>query len=164
MRPALLSLFAVVGAACGTATMDAADAAPGGVTASFASLYGDYLGNCKNCHAPGAPGRTSDIEQSLDFSTKMTAYTTLKGTATGLTGNHMDCNGTPFLAAMAKDSLLFATLDQATRQAFDLPAPHAMCDEATISDETVKVGVNNPPSAAFIAALRDWINAGALNN
>ena len=28
----------------------------GMVQATFTSLYGDYLGNCKQCHAPGAPG------------------------------------------------------------------------------------------------------------
>ncbi len=155
-----LALSLLILAACGTTDMTTPDAG-GGVTATFTSLYGDYLSNCKQCHAPGAPGRTSDIEQSLDFTTKAMAYTTLKGTATGLMGNFMACNGVPFLAAAAKDSLLLASLDQPTRNAFDYTAVPG-CDSSTITDETVKVG--SAPSAEFITALKDWVTAGAPND
>ncbi len=133
------------------------------VTASFASLYGDYLGTCASCHAPGAPGRTSDIEMTLDFSSKTTAYTTLMGgSATGLTGPTMACNGVRFvLPGKPGDSLALAVLDENVRGTFDLPAA-ASCDKLTITDETVKVGT--APSAPFLVAFRDWIQNGALDN
>lgn len=134
----------------------------GMVTATFTSLYGDYLSNCKSCHAPGAPGRTSDIEQTLDFSTKTTAYMTIKnGMATGLTGNHTGCNGAPFVRPAAAQSLLLAVIDQPTRQAFDL-AGSPNCDVDAITDATLKTG--RQPSAEFVSALKTWINAGAMNN
>jgi hypothetical protein len=131
---------------------------------NFTSLYANYLDDCAECHAPGAPGRTSDIEQTLDFSTKGTAYNTLKtGTATGLMGSRMGCNTVPFLDALPARSLLLAVLDQPTRNAFDLAA-HPDCDEAAITDETARLGLGGPPSAAYIQALKDWITAGAPNN
>ena len=133
------------------------------VTASFQSLYGDYLGNCASCHAPSAPGRTSDIEMTLDFSTKATAYTTLTtGKATGLTGPPMACNGVPFISkGKPQLSLALAVLDGSTRMTFDYTSA-ASCDKLTITDETVKVG--SAPSAAFVTAFRDWITNGALDN
>src|SRR5262249_24847561 len=131
--------------ACGTTTSETPDGPPGGVTASFQSLYGDYFGNCKQCHAPGAPGRTADIEQTLDFSTAGTAYSTIKtGMAAGLMGNFAGCNGVPFVGATPGGSLIVAVVDQPTRQAFDVTG-HPMCDVDSISDETVKVG--SAPSA-----------------
>jgi len=138
-----------------------ADSGGGAVQATFTSLYGDYLGNCKQCHAPGAPGQTSDIEQSLNFASRATALSTLMGMASGLTGNHTACNGVPFLAATPGSSLLVASLDQPTRQAFDLSG-HVGCDVDSISDQTVKVG--SQPSSAFISALKTWITNGAPDN
>jgi hypothetical protein len=135
---------------------------PGGVEPTFTSLYGDYLANCGECHAPGAPGRTSDIEQTLDFTSRATAYATITtGQATGLTGNAVDCNGVPFLGTTAGESLLVATLDQPTRVAFDLSSAPG-CDMDAISDETEKVG--SAPSTEFISALKQWVNDGAANN
>lgn len=138
------------------------DLAPA-VSASFQSLYGDYLGTCKQCHAPGAPGRTSDIEMTLDFTTMSTAFTTLTtGSVSGLTGAPMACNGVPFISkGKPAASLALAVLDEATRSTFDLPSS-AMCDQLTITDETVKVG--SAPSAVFLTAFRDWIQNGAANN
>lgn len=142
---------------------DGGRAGDGGVTAQFSSLYADYFGTCGNCHAPGAPGRTSDIEQTLDFSTRATAYTTITtGSATGLVGNATACNSVPFITrGDAAASLIVAALDQSTRQAFDYQA-RPDCDVGVIGDETVKVGT--PPSAEFIAALKTWIQAGAPND
>ncbi len=135
----------------------------GMVGANFTSLYGDYFGKCKQCHAPGAPGRTSDIEQTLDFTSRATALTTVKtGMATGLVGNHTDCNGVPFVAAAPARSLVLAVIDQPTRQAIDLSPQHPGCDVDTISDETVKVG--SQPSTEFITALRTWISSGSPDN
>ena len=76
-------------------------------------------------------------------------------------GNFSACNTVPFIDAQPGRSLILAVLDQPTRQLFDLPA-HPNCDVNTISDETVKVG--SAPSAAFIAALKGWLQAGAQNN
>jgi hypothetical protein len=147
----------VAGSDAGGGQIDAAT-----VHATFTSLYGDYLSSCASCHAPGAPGRTSDIEQTLDFSTRTTAYTTIKtGMATGLMGNFAGCNGVPFVDAAPGSSLILAALDQPTRQLFDLTG-HPNCDMDSISDETAKVG--SQPSAAFIAALKDWLTMGAPNN
>lgn len=132
------------------------------VQATFTSLYGSYLSQCAYCHAPAGPGRTSDIEQTLDFTTRATAYTTITtGMATGLQGNFAGCNTVPFIDAQPARSLILAVLDQPTRQAFDLPA-HPNCDIDTITDEAAKLG--SPPSAAFIAALKGWLQAGAQND
>jgi hypothetical protein len=144
------------------ASTDMTDGGGGTVTASFTSLYGDYFGKCKQCHAPGAPGRTSDIEQTLDFTSRSTALSTIKtGMATGLVGNHTGCNGTPFVASTPGQSLLVAVIDQPTRQAFDVPA-HVNCDVDSITDATVKVG--SQPSSEFVTALKGWITAGAMDN
>ncbi len=137
------------------------DSGGGAVEATFTSLYGDYFANCKQCHAPGAPGRTSDIETTLDFSSKAMAYTTLKGMAAGLSGNHTGCNGVKFIGATAATSLVLAVLDQPTRQAFDVTAS-PNCDVDSITDATVKTG--KQPSAAFVTALKTWLGAGAPNN
>ena len=135
----------------------------GAVTASFSSLYGDYLGNCGSCHAPGAPGRTSDIESSLDFSSRTTAYTTLtSGMAAALTGPPMACNGVPFIAkGKPASSLALAVLDETVRTSFDLPSAPS-CDRLSITDETVKVG--SAPSTVFLASFRAWIQAGAIDD
>ena len=79
----------------------------------------------------------------------------------GLVGNHAGCNGAPFVRATSAQSLLLAVLDGPTRKAFDDPA-FPMCDEAAISDETVKVG--EAPSPAFVLALKQWIDDGAKND
>jgi hypothetical protein len=153
--------------ACGEADDmggDTPDAATGGVTATFTSLYGDYFSRCSSCHTPTAAGRTPDIEQNLDFTSKATAYTSITTKmAAGLMGNFMDCNGVPFVDSMddPAKSLIVAALDQPTRAAFDHPM-YPSCDGDTIADQTLKVGMQ--PSAAFLTALKDWVRAGAPNN
>jgi hypothetical protein len=163
LSPLLALGLAAFAAGCGATTETSPDGGGGAVEATFTSLYGDYLGNCKQCHAPGAPGRTSDIEQSLDFTSRTTALMTLKtGMATGLIGNHAGCNGVPFIAQTSSKSLLLAVIDQPTRQAIDLSPEHANCDIDSITDATVKVG--SQPSAAFVTALKTWIASGATDN
>ncbi len=129
----------------------------------FASLYAGYLDKCALCHAPKAPGRTSDTEKTLDFSTKTTAYMTLTaGAATGLQGSVAACNGVKFITpGKPAASLLVAVVDQATRKAFDYPMTPA-CDDSAMTDMTVKTG--SQPPTGFVAALKQWITDGALND
>jgi len=147
----------------GDVDMMALDMAPGVVQPKFSSLYGDYFSTCGSCHAPSAPGRTSDIEKTLDFTSRDTAHRTITtGSTAGLVGNQSACNGVPFITAGTPGkSLIVAVVDTPTRTAFDLPATPA-CDVTAISDETVKVG--SSPTAAFVSALKQWITNGALND
>jgi len=135
----------------------------GKVEPKFSSLYGDYFSNCKQCHAAGALGKTSETEKSLDFSSSAKAYATLTGgSATGLVGNQADCNGVPFIQkGDPAHSLVVAALDAGARQAFDL-AGNPNCDASAISDMTVKV--NKTPSTEFLSALKTWITNGAQND
>ncbi len=120
----------------------------------FYALYQAYFNTCANCHAPGAMGRTPDIEKSLDFSTADTAYATLKGQAQGLTGNVQACNGTPFIGQTYETSLLAAVLDGAVRAKFNAGS----CTSDEVTDMTVKAG---QPPAHFLESLKQWIDAGA---
>jgi hypothetical protein len=162
-RLALLAPFLLV--ACGDEATDGNGDTPDamtGVTATFTSLYGDYFSRCGSCHAPGAAGRTPDIEMNLDFSSRATAHTSITTRmAAGLMGNFTGCNGVPFIDAMPERSLILAAIDQPTRQAFDHPT-YPNCDVDSIADQTLKVGMQ--PSPAFIAALKTWIGDGAPNN
>lgn len=129
------------------------------VEPKFASLYANYLNKCANCHAVGAPGRTSDIESTLDFSTAAKAYATLRGSSAGLSGNQAACNGVAFVVAgHPEKSLLVAAVDSPTRSAFSSGG----CNQDGVTDETVKQGT--PPSAEWVAALKQWITSGAANN
>jgi cytochrome c553 len=152
---------------CGTVASTGADGGStqddAGSEPRFSSLYAAHLGDCKSCHAPNAPGRTSSTETALDLSSAATAYSTLTaGKAAGLTGNQLACNGVPFVVAgKPEQSLLVATLDQASRKTFDYAAA-PQCDESAITDMTVKMG-SSPPTG-FVASLKDWITSGAQNN
>ncbi len=165
-----MRIFALAILLCGCTTTDdttdggdgAPDGGAQGVEATFTSLFADYLGECSNCHAQGAPGRTDDIEQTLDFTSRTTAHSTITtGMAAGLTGNFAGCNGVPFVGSGPSDSLLLASLDGPTRTAFDLSA-FPDCDMDAIADQTVQVG--QAPSADFISALKTWLTDGAPNN
>ena len=126
---------------------------------TFAGVYEEYLVECANCHAPEALGATSDIEKSLDFSTEDSAYSTLMGSATGLSGNQAACNGVKFVVAGdPSSSLVVAVVDEDVRQAFDLSG-NADCNADSISDMTVKVGF--APGSSFLDSLKKWIEDGA---
>jgi hypothetical protein len=164
--PRLAILLAMALGGCTTTTGDSGDATGGDSSgdpgAHFSSLYSNYLNNCSQCHAPGAVGATSSTEKSLDFSTAATAYSTLTGKATGLSGNQQACNGVPFIVSgKPGSSLLVAVLDSGTRSAFDYSGTPG-CDNNAISDMAFKTG--KTPSAAFIAALKTWIQNGAAND
>lgn len=126
---------------------------------SFQWLYGSYLHKCAYCHSPTGPGRSSDIEQTLDFSTVDTAYNTItQGSAQGLQGNQEACNGVPFIGPSYEKSLLAAVLDEDVRSNFSAPY-NPGCDADAVSDMTLKVG--QQPGAQFLGVLKAWIEAGA---
>lgn len=152
----LVAVGAAALAGCG-GVEDLLDEAAGG--GGFSGLYGGYLGNCVDCHTPDAPGRTSDTERTLDFTSQATAHRTLTtGSASGLTGNQSGCNGVPFVGSAPGSSLVVAVLDEDVRQAFDVSG-HSGCDASAISDMTVKV--NSAPSSGFLSDLKAWISDGA---
>ena len=141
---------------------DAGDTDGDGVGPHFSSLYADYLSNCAGCHAPGAVGQTSSTEKTLDFSSEAAAYSSLMGNASGLSGNQQACNGVAFVVkGKPQSSLVVATLDSATRTAFDVSTSPG-CDANAISDMVFKTGKS--PSAAFISALKTWVQNGAPND
>ena len=127
----------------------------------FTVAYNGYLNKCANCHAPQAPGKASDTEKTLDFTSADTARSTLAtGTASGLVGNPAACNGVPFVVAgKPGQSIVVAVLDAEARKTFDLPS-HPNCDNDAITDMGLKLG--GAPDAAALAALKSWITAGAL--
>lgn len=125
----------------------------------FTTLYkSTSFQTCAGCHAPNAPGKTADTEATQDWSTRDTAYSSLKGMASGLMGNFTGCNGVPFLGTTPETSLLVATLDDTVRQNFVL-ADHTDCNVDAISDMTLKIG--GPLAAADLDLLKEWISAGA---
>jgi len=155
----VLVSLALGAVACGAVEDALEDAAGGG---GFAGLYDGYFQECIDCHTPDGVGRTSDTEDSLDFSTKSTAHNTLtNGSASGLQGNQSACNLVPFVGSSPSTSLIVAVLDEDVRQTFDLPS-HPGCDGSAVSDMTLKVG--SGPSGGFLSDLKSWISDGTPND
>jgi hypothetical protein len=113
---------------------------------------------CSGCHAPDAPGFVEGTETTQDWSTRDTAYTTLRGRAAGLIGNFAGCNGVPFLGPSADQSLLVAALDETVRVDFSAPGVPA-CNGDAIADQTDKIG--GPLPDDLLQDLKDWIDSGA---
>jgi hypothetical protein len=113
---------------------------------------------CAGCHAPGAAGFVNGTEATQDWSSQGTAYTKLKGNASGLIGNFVACNGVPFLGATPATSLLVAVFDQTVRGSFT----SGDCNVDTISDMTLKIG--GALEAGELALLKEWITAGTPND
>ena len=156
MRTAAFILAAAFLAGCNSNGGGSSDAettdvsSPGG----FKPLYDGYLNKCAQCHAPGAMGRTVDIEQTLDFTSASTARSSLGLSATGMVGAFAACNDVPFLGPTYEQSLLAAVLDEQVRSSYSAGS----CDANTITDMTLNPG---QPSASFLAALKEWIDDGA---
>jgi len=162
VRILALVTSAGLAAACGGADelLDAVEGVGGDGT--FTSLYAGHFQRCKACHADGALGFNPDkTERTLDFTTQESAYTSLHGTASGLTGNQAPCNGVRFLGATAGESLIVAVMDEDVRAAYDNPAAPD-CNADTITDVNVLTGVSAP--AGWLADLKAWIDAGAPND
>lgn len=165
--PPLLLAASVCGATmfagCGADPVDDLDGDGDGSAATFTSIYNSSeFQKCRDCHAPGAPGRTAGIETTQNWSTKEAAYSSIKtGRAMGLIGNFEACNGVPLIGATAEQSLLVAALDEDVRADF-MSASAAGCDGDAISDMTLKIG--GPLSSSTLSRLKAWIAAGAPNN
>ena len=124
----------------------------------YESLEEGATAPCSSCHAPGAPGRTADIETTQDWSTRDTAYTTLRENAAGLIGNSAGCNGVPFIGTSADTSLLVAALDETVRLDFVAPG-NPDCNADAVADQTIKIG--GPLPNDVLQELKDWIDDGA---
>jgi mono/diheme cytochrome c family protein len=144
------------------AAEDAIDGAAGG-GATFTALYDDYLNKCSACHAPGARDGFSNIDTTLDFSTRDTAYSTItNGSASGLSGSAGACNGVTYVGTSSANSLLLAVIDEDVRQAFDVSS-NPGCDGDAIKDMTT-THVGEAPPAGFEADLKAWLDAGVPDN
>jgi hypothetical protein len=146
---------------CGNPTDDAA-ADGGGSTSASESFTGIYnsaeFQKCAGCHAPNAPGKTDGIETTEDWTSRATAFASLKGKAMGLVGNFAGCNGVPLIGATAQESLLVAAFDSDVRASF-MSSSAPDCNADAISDQTLKLG--GPLPDALLAQLKAWVNAGA---
>lgn len=129
--------------------------APGDLGApSFTVLYNGYLKGCASCHSPDATSPPLGTEQTLDFTTRTTAYQTLTtGAASGLLGATAPCNGVAFIKSGAPaTSLALAVVDPTTRGKFAVGG----CTSSLVTDEASKVaGI----PADFVAQLTAWISA-----
>jgi hypothetical protein len=165
----LFPLTALLVLGCGDTLDDVADGGAGtggsgggGSGATFTSIYeSDDFQECAGCHAPNAPGKTEGTEATQNWSTRASAYSSLQGNASGLIGNNAGCNGVPFLADSAADSLLVAAFDEDVRVAYDNPS-FPDCNADAIADQTLKLG--NALPASLLASLKAWVSAGAPNN
>lgn len=130
----------------------------GGVGA-FQPLYDQPIFQmCSDCHAPGAPGITTGTEATQNWTSSTTAFTTLKGNASGLVGNFAGCNGVPLVGPTSSQSLLVAIFDPTVRATFSYPG-HPTCTGDAITDETLRVGAI-PPSV--LAQLKEFIDCGGF--
>lgn len=151
-RVSVLIVIALFASACET------DLAAG---PTAQGLYDSYFNKCSSCHAADAPGKTSQTEQNLDFTTAETMKTSILLKAAGMQGNQEGCNGVPFIEpGNADGSLLVAVLDEEVRKAFD-NSKYPNCDGTSISAMDNRVG--GPPDAAVMAELKQWINNGATD-
>jgi hypothetical protein len=158
----LLLAFGLAAAfGCGD-TLDTLDPLDGNDTPTFTSIYeSDDFQLCSGCHAPGAPGRVAGIEATQDWSTRERALTSLRGNASGLTGNFAGCNGVPLLGGSAEDSLLVASFDETVRMNFSLPG-FPDCTSDSIADQTLQI--RRDLSAGVLRDLKDWIDGNAPGN
>ncbi len=111
---------------------------------------------CANCHAPGADGFVVGVtEATQNWSTQKTAWQTLQGKASGMTGNQADCNGVAFLGNTPETSLLAAALDEDIRAGY----VNGNCTSDNISDMTLKI--QGDPTSQELNLLKEWITKGA---
>lgn len=126
---------------------------------AFSRIYeSEEFQTCSGCHAPGAAGFVEGTEATQNWSTRDTAYSTLRQAASGMIGNFAACNNVPFLGETAEQSLLVAALDEDVRANYSNPS-FPDCNADTISDQTLKIG--GPLPAALLQELKDWIDGGA---
>ena len=90
--------LAALQAGCGSDPVDDGDDEVDAFTRIYES---PEFQKCGGCHAPGAAGRVAGIESTQNWSTRDSAYASLKGMASGMIGNFASCNGVPLLGTSA---------------------------------------------------------------
>lgn len=159
LRTTLLVLLTALLAACSQELLDQAGGAVGGGSGDFAELYQtSTFQMCKDCHTPGAPGRTAGTEATQDWSSKESALRSLKGKASGLVGNFAGCNGVALVGATANTSLIVAVFDPSVRASFSVAGTPA-CNGSAIADESLRVG---PIPPGTLSDLKSLIDSGAF--
>lgn len=134
------------------------DGNDGGVD-DFTLLYqSSTFQQCADCHAPGAPGFVNGTETTQDWTSRTTAFNSLKGNAAGLIGNFQGCNGVPLVGPTSSQSLIVAVFDPTVRASFSYPG-FPGCTADAITDETLRVG---PISSTDLARLKAFIDAGGF--
>jgi hypothetical protein len=132
----VIGLAALCLTACEVEDPMGADA---GMEDTFTQLYQSVGATCAGCHAPGAPGFMDGTEATQDWSSRDSAYNSLRGMASGLIGNFEGCNGVPLVGDSPETSLIVAAFDEQVRADFALAA-FPDCTADTISDMTLKIG------------------------
>ncbi len=124
------------------------------VEAKYSSIYKNVLASCATCHVPGH----ADYEQkvhNLDFSSEKVAYESLTSVP-DITGKS-ECNEKYVVAQNSAKSLLWAVLDNTTRENF----PSVVTNCSVIPESVHGMG---EISAQARSAIKQWIDAGAANN
>lgn len=155
----LFAATVVVALGCGDTLDNAVNDATGGGNDAFSQIYAsDTFQQCSECHSPTGSGKNAGTEATENWSTRATAFSSLKGKASGLIGNFEGCNGVPLLGSTAATSLLVASLDSNTRASFQ-SATAADCNGDAISDQNLKL--SSPIPSGLLQQLKDWIDSGA---
>jgi hypothetical protein len=135
---------------------DATDTTP---TDAFTQIYNSpEFQMCQDCHAPGAAGFVDGTETTQNWSSRASAYNSLKGNAAGLIGNFTGCNGVPLIGSTPETSLVVAVVDENIRADFMVPG-FPDCDGDAIADETLRIG--GQVDAQVLASLKQWISDSA---
>lgn len=157
LHTALLVLLFTWSSACSDLGLEG----DGGTSSDFAAIYESATFQmCKDCHAPGAPGFTEGTETTQDWSTRASAFTSLKGRAAGLVGNFAGCNGVPLVGTTSGASLVVAVLDTGVRAGFSV-ATAPGCKASAITDETLQGRAGRVP-AGVLQDFKDFIDDGGF--
>ncbi len=126
------------------------------VEAKFSSIYSNVIASCAKCHVPGNDAYVT-WANNLDLSSQSAAYTSLTSAAS-LPAKKPSCDTTKYVVAgNPATSLLWAVLDNTTREAFSEVVPG--CDP--IAENLHGYG---EISADARASIKQWITEGAQNN
>jgi hypothetical protein len=112
---------------------------------------------CAKCHKPGTEVYTNSV-QNLDFSSQSAAYESLSQTMLSPTLKPL-CGSSKYVKASdSANSILMGVMSESTRTAF--AANNGGCQPMALSEMDSLSSV----SAEAVAAIKQWIDAGAANN